>query len=107
MSQRATKQVAKRRATKRRRVEDRQDVDEWWTLFGDYYDYWMDDDYDYWGEPEPVDHTDEGWTLERPVWVAKLDAALYRRTVWERLTDERPFPGNLASALGVSSGASS
>lgn len=106
MSHRATKQVAKRRATKRRRVEDRQDIDEWWEFYWDSYAYWMDDDY--WGDPpEPVDLIDEGWSLERPAWVAKLDTFLYRRTVWERLTDERPFPGNLASALGVSSEASS
>ena len=96
MSQKPTKQVAKRKATKQRRVESRELIEDgyyyaWWDYDGDEY-YFDGDRYggDFEGSSDPWDHLDPEWSLKRPHWMARLDALRYLPTAWERLL-ETPF----------------
>lgn len=84
-----TKQVAKRKATKRRRVECREAVElawigHWWPD-DDYYD--MACYYEAEATTEYVDLKDSGWSLKRPHWMARLDALTYLPTAWERVLE--------------------
>lgn len=89
MSQKPTKQVAKRKATKQRRVECREAVELTWN--GHW--CWWPDDYDdmaYYYEAEAteyVDLKDSGWSLKRPYWMARLDALTYLPTAWEHILE--------------------
>ena len=86
--------VAKRQATKRRRVASRQEVQE---QEGSHWEwpcqYWDWDWEDGWAsEPLPeVQYKDSGWSLERPQWMAELGARVHIRTLWERLLEPSVF----------------